>query len=115
MVNRNQNQASQSNPSLADVNQAAAAFSRVDLSESRTPPVRSLNNTPPSRLGPGQRRRGMALKLSDLVGPNGSEATGASAAGLGAGRPAQREPVRKQQPGGTGGTPFANFHKIVYV
>lgn len=109
MANRN---SQASTPSLESVNQAAAAFGKISLTErpAMGPSLRSTRTGPP--VGAGQRRRGPDLRLRDILGPDGGGAESVSAAGLGAGRPAQRSPIRKG-PSAAAGTPFSNFQKIV--
>jgi hypothetical protein len=111
MASRNA-QATQSSPSLP-LDQATNALGQVSLSEQNPPPFRS-NRSAPSQINTAQRRRGINLKLSDIIGP--PETGGASNAGLGLGVPAPRSPVRKvHAPSDTTGTPFSNFQKIVSV
>ncbi|KZS93943.1 kinase-like protein [Sistotremastrum niveocremeum HHB9708] len=110
MANRNA-QSSSAVPHSVDA--ATAAMGRIGLSD-RVPPLRSFQSTPnPPPQGPGARRRGPALRISDIVGPDGLESDGPAAAGLGAGRPRQSSPVRRGPPPGDLGTPFSNFRKIV--
>ena len=93
---------------------ATTALNQITLAPDQNPPPFRSNRSAPSQISTAQRRRGVNLKLSDIVGP--PEAGGASNAGLGLGVPAPRSPVRKvHAPSDTAGTPFSNFQKIVSV
>ncbi|QRV93827.1 mitogen activated protein kinase kinase [Ceratobasidium sp. AG-Ba] len=124
MANRGQAQSTPGVPT-ADGAGLANAFALAGVTSAASAPA-----TPPSRPGPGpmrpgqgglsaRRQRGPGLTLGQIdpslrdgpppgIGAGG----GAAGAGLGQGNPNLR-PDPPKRPGQVGGTPFANFSKIV--
>lgn len=96
MANRGPPKSSQS------VDVATDAFKRAAISEPKLP------------IAAGRRPK-PSFKLSNINGESGAVGGGAAAAGLGAGRPSLALDSPPKRPAHNFGTPFANFHKIVYV
>jgi mitogen-activated protein kinase kinase len=95
------------------VDAATSALKRATIHDQRAP-VPPLPNSPPQ--GTVSRRPKPGLRLNDIQGTFGAVSGGAAAAGLGAGRPPLgADSLTPRRAPHNFGTPFANFHKIVYV
>ena len=117
MANRGQ---PSSPPSSFGLDNAAAAFVRVSLSDSTGSPGNSRAHSYPIAVrGRGGSLSGKRVKpnfkLSDINGSGGvlSVGGGAAGAGLGAGRPSLADPAVPRRPPSNIGSPFSNFGKIV--
>jgi mitogen-activated protein kinase kinase len=91
------------------VDNTTTAFKHASISDQRI-------TTPSPPIPTTGRRPKPGLKLSSIFGDSAVVGGGAAGAGLGAGRPSLVvDALTQKRPPHNFGTPFANFHKIVYA